>query len=240
MKHRVVWTFVALLAGCAGPAPKPAAPEPPSLAGLDPSTPLGCRYEKHMTHGQQERRSNLYFWREAQRTETRDEASKQGEIWQRDGKDKLFYTRLFYPERVALEYTPGDLATVGSTATWEQVAALVDPQALGKTLQVQGRTGFAGVEAERYTGTENGVATEIDWLPGLKLPARVQRKSPEGVFELTLAECADISKAKQQPITRQELDGLRHIDFTDLGDMESDPAVQRIEAQLGGHHHEGH
>lgn len=240
MKYWVIPALVALLAGCAGPAMKPET-APASLSGISPTAPLGCRFEKRVADGKTEQRSNLYFWRQAARTETRDDLSKQGEIWEQDSAGHLFYTRLFFPERVALEYSPGDLAATGTTVSWEQLEALVDPSAFGKTLKLEGTASFAGLAAERYAGTLGGVATEIDWLPTLKLPSRILKKPQETAMQWSMAECAEASRFSVQPISPQELAGFRQLDFSDLGDMESDPMVQRILELTGGHHHhEGH
>lgn len=240
MKYRVVSTLVALLAGCAGPAPKSAPPEPPSLAGFDATTAIACRYAKHSTDGKTDRHTTFYLWREAQRVETRDEFSQQGEIWTRDNAGRLFYTRLFYPDRIALDYRPGDLAATGSTVTWEQASTLIDPRGLGTA---QGKQRWAGVDSETYHSATPEATLDLEWLPQLKLPARILKQSPTGTVELRLQDCAALAKAQHPPLAAEELDNLRHIDFSDLGDMESDPAVQRIAELTGGHshhHHDGH
>lgn len=243
MNRWVVLPLVGLLAGCTGAAMKSTAVERPSLSGLDGSMALSCHYQKRITDDRAGRQGDFYFWREARRVETRDQLSGQGEIWERDPSGKLFYTHLFFPEHVALEYMPGDLATTGSTATWEQVAALTGPAILGQNPQPQGRASFAGIGEERYAGNLGETTVEIDWLPSLNLPSRILQKSPKTTVELVLAECTALSQGKVKPITAEELHNLRHIDFSDLGDMESDPVVQHISELMGGHHHdhpEGH
>lgn len=239
MKHLFASSLILLLTACAGSATKTHT-LPKGLAEITSISPLACRFEKQTTDEKNPQSSNWYFWREAQRTETRDELSNQGEIWERNNAGQFFYTRLFYNERIALEFVPGDLAAIGTAASWRQLTSLIDPSMLGKELSLVGKDNANGIAIEHYRGTLNSVATEVDWLPALQLPARIVKKLPEGSVTLILAECAKESKFAVKPIVKSELDNMRHLDYTDLGDMEDDPTVQHIEQLMGGHHHEGH
>lgn len=209
---------------------------PEGLAGLANSNQLACRYEKQVTDADIPQKTNWYFWREEQRTETRDELSNQGEIWEYKKPGEYFYTRLFYNESVALEFVQGDLATTGTAPSLQQLTSLVDPKMFGKELTLLSKDNSDGLTVEYYSGTINNVATEVDWLPALKLPARLVKKLPDGTVALTLSECNKGSKFVVKPITKAELDNFRRLDYTDLGDMEDDPMVQHIEKLLGGHH----
>lgn len=201
---------------------------------------LACRFEKQTADATNPKNSNWYFWRQAQRTETRDDRANQGEIWERNNTGHYFYTRLFFNERIALEFLPGDLAATNATPSWQQLTSLVDPSTLGKELSLLGKENLDGTAIEYYSGAINGVPTEVDWLPALQLPARLVKKLPEGSVTLTLAECSKDANSAVKPIGKAELDNFRHLDYTDLGDMESDPMVQHLEQLMGGHHHEGH
>jgi hypothetical protein len=94
-----------------------------------------------------------------------------------------------------------------------------------------------GMPVEYYKGTINNIVTEVDWLPSLQLPARIEKILPEGVLSLTLADCGNDSKFTVKPLKKSEFDNLRRIDYTDLGDMEDDPMVRHIERLMGGHQH---
>lgn len=118
----------------------------------------------------------------------------------------------------------------------QQLTSLVDPKMFGKELTLLSKDNSDGLTVEYYSGTINNVATEVDWLPALKLPARLVKKLPDGTVALTLSECNKGSKFVVKPITKAELDNFRRLDYTDLGDMEDDPMVQHIEKLLGGHH----
>lgn len=235
MKTLLTTSFILLLTACAGSATKSYS-LPEGLSGVSAVNSLACRYEK--TAGDKNRQpTNWYFWRQTQRTETRDELSNQGEIWERNGAGQLFYTRVFYNEKVALEFVPGDLAATGAEPSWQQLTSLVNPEKLGKELALQGKADKNGMPVEYYKGAVNNIMTEVDWLPDLQLPARILKMLPDGRLSLMLAECGNDSKFKVKPIMKSEFDSLRRIDFTDLGDMEDDPMVRHIERLMGGHHH---
>lgn len=150
-----------------------------------------------------------------------------------DPKARVYYTRLFYNEQVALEWANGDLMASGSTPSIKQISSIVDPDMLGKELALQGKTDTHGIAVESYRGTVNN---KVDWLPALQLPARLVKQLPEGTVTLTLSICNKELQLPIKPITKAELDGFRRFDYTDLGDMEDDPIVHHIENLLGGHH----
>lgn len=239
MKILFASSLVLFLTACAGSLTK-AYTLPEGLADLATTTSLACRFEKQTAGEKNPQKSNWYFWRQTQRTETRDERSNQGEIWERINTKQFFYTRLFYNERVALEFVPGDLAATGAAPSWQQLTSLVNPNTLGKELTLLGKDNLNGVAVEYYSGIINSIATEVDWLPALQLPARIVKKLPDGAVTLTLSDCGQDSKYSVKPITKPELDQLRHLDYTDLGDMEDDPMVRHLEQLMGGHDHDHH
>jgi hypothetical protein len=238
MKNLLHFFFVLCLSACAGSV-KGTYPIPSGLADLASANQLACRYEKQVVDASKPQKTSWYFWRQKERTETRDELSNQGEIWEKNNSEALFYTRLFYNEKVALEFVQGDLAATSVTPSLQQLTSLVDPKMLGKELTLLSKGNRDGTPIEYYQGTINNVVTEVDWLPFLQLPARLVKKLPDGTLSLTLAECGQGSKFDVQPITKAELDNFRRLDYTDLGDMEDDPMVQHIEHLIGGHH-KGH
>ncbi|MDD2724950.1 MAG: hypothetical protein PHH59_13130 [Methylovulum sp.] len=237
MKTTFAFSLFLILTACAGSATKSYI-LPEGLAGFAKETLLACRFEKQTGGENNTQKSNWYFWRQKQRTETHDERSQQGEIWERNEAGQLFYTRLFYNEHVALEFVPGDLAATGATPSWQQLTSLIDPKTLGKELVFVGKENLDGVLVEYYKGTVNNVETEVDWLPVLQLPARLIKKQPEGSVSLAISDCGNEAKFTVKPITKAQYDNLRHLDYTDLGDLENDPMVQHLEQVMGTQHHE--
>ncbi|MGZ8225202.1 MAG: hypothetical protein ACXWT3_01025 [Methylococcaceae bacterium] len=236
MKTLLTTSIILLLTACAGPANKMYA-LPEGLGEISATTSLACRFEKRIGAENNPQSSNWYFWRAPQRTETRDQLSGQGEIWERNNAGQFFYTRLFYNERVALEFTQGDLTATGAAPSWAQLTSLINPKTLGKELPLLGKENAGNITVEYYSGALKGVLTEVDWLPALQLPARIVKKTPEGNLTLTLSECGNSAKLALSPISKAELDTFRHLDYTDLGDMEDDPMVQHLEQLMGGHSH---
>lgn len=239
MKYLLASSLILFLAACASPTKKPHTLSA-ELTNLANPHSLACQFEKKLVTEKNSQSSKWYFWRQARRTETRDALTKQGEIWERNNAGQFFYTRLFYNERVAVEFMPGDLKATGASASWQQLSSIVDPNTLGKELALTGKENLDKMTVEYYRGTLNGIDTEVDWLPALQLPARIAKKQPDGIFQLSLSGCDELSKAAMQPISKVELDEFRHLDYADMGDMELDPVVQHIEQLMGGHHHDGH
>lgn len=207
------------------------------LLDATPTTSIGCRFEKKVNNDDHTQTGTWYFWRQKYRTETRDDFTRQGEIWTLNPKGQYFFTRLFFQQRLALDFSPGDLAATNRTPEWRQLSSLIDPQWLGKELTLIKQEHINGTLTEYYRGNVTGVDIEVDWLPQLQLPSRLVKNLPEGPLTLTLLDCAKAEKFPIEATSKPELDRLRHIDYTDLGDMEEDPAVQRIQQLMGHNHH---
>lgn len=228
-----------MVVGCSRPGSD--APNTAGLVGLSEQTALSCQYRRITALANGANSSEWYFVRQENRAESRDAASQQGEIWERDTQGRLFLTHLFFSEKAALEYSPGDLKASGRLPAWEAAWSIIDPALLGKELKlVKKATDGNGLVEEIYRGNLAGNETEIHWLPALKLPSTVKKQDDAGGKQsLTLVNCWPIEKATIQPTTESTLSSYRHIDFSDLGDMETDPLVQKIVALSGGHSHGG-
>jgi hypothetical protein len=234
MKYPLTLAIFLLLTACAG-TEKKLYSLPDGLDTVVAKAPLACQFTKQIAANKS---SNWYFWRSPLRTETHDGLSNQGEIWERNNAGQLFYTRLFYNEKIALEFLPGDLSAIDTTPSWEQLGSLVDPKSLGKQLTLVSKETDGKLAIEHYKGNINGVLTEVDWSPALQLPVHLNKALPDGNLTLTIAKCGNNAKLNISPISKTELDDFRHLDYTDLGDMEDDPMVKHIEQLMGGHHHE--
>lgn len=213
---------------------------PTGLANLKPSNALACRFSKTLESANHRQLSDWYFWRSASRTETRDMLTSQGEIWERNQNFQLFYTRLFYNERIAMEFVPGDLLAIGTNPSWQQINSLIDPAYLGKELALIDTKNLNGNAVEHYQGTLNWVNVDLYWLPSLQLPAQLSKTLPEGSVTLNLLDCGPASEFSVQPLTKTEFDSLQRLDYTDLGDREDDPMVQRLERLMATERTHGH
>jgi hypothetical protein len=213
--------------------------ELPAKIGLISSAAnLSCRFDKHFTGDSLNGKNSTawYFWRNANKIEMRDEQSNQGEIWEKHLNGKLSYTRLFFNEGIALDFTPGDLAALDLNPAWEELNFIIPEEELGKSLKLISNEQTSNTPVEHYQGNIKGMAAEVDWLPTLKLPLRVLKHQKADNFSLVLAQCEDSNFMALKPSSPKSANSLRHIDFTDLGDMEDDPAVKKLEQLIGTHH----
>lgn len=209
-----------------------------SISGLTAQTPISCEFEKQ-DPDDVSTASQGYIWsliRESDRVESKDELTQQGQIWERDSKGLITMTHLFHREKVALEYSSGELAATGKAADWEKIRSIINPAQLKNDFKVEKEEKNSGVRKVSYSSPVGS----IEWLPDLMLPSSI-RLSEKGEVgnKLMLKSCVPLSLAKVGPTPLSTLREYRHIDFSDIGDMETDPQVKRIESLLGGHSH-GH
>ena len=203
-----------------------------SLAGLNDQSAISCQYEKSSEQGGAS--TDWAFIRQPNRTESRDFLTQQGQIWEKDSKALISMTHLFHQEKVALEYSSGELAATGKLEGWRKNWSVINPDQLKQGFRLEKVEKLGGLEALSYTSPVGDVV----WLPSLQLPVLVRTFHEDGSAEfLTLKSCLPLEHAEIKPTTQAQLEQYRRIDFSDLGDMETDPQVRRVEAMLGGHDH---
>lgn len=207
-----------------------------SLTGLTTQSELSCRFDK--SHGESDSEVSRWdFMRLADRTESRDEKTGQGQLWERDPKGNITMTHLFHREKVALEYSAGELAATGQLENWAKHWSIINPQQLKDGFLLEKRERLGEVDALYYRGA-NG---QVIWLPDLQLPAMIRTDQDNGRTDvLSLRTCAPLARAEVRPTTEAEISRYRRIDFSDLGDMETDPLIRKIESLLGEHDHKSH
>jgi len=241
MKYLLAPFTALLLSACATPTLAPLE-LPARLSTFSPETPITCHYQKQVFVKGQPASSpaDWYFWRDVHHTETRDTASRQGDLWERDNRGQLTYTRIFLDEQVTLEYSNVDLLTSGMTPQWSQLRSLVNPEILGSALKRQPVATRSTLALEHYAGILDGLVTDIDWLPQLQLPARIGKKNDQGGFSLQLTTCHPLEQSPWKPGSLEARNRFRALEYTDLGDMESDPQVKRLLTRMGEQAHVHH
>ena len=204
-----------------------AAAEPPALA---------ARYAVRTdTPGTSAAPGEWLLWREADRVET--QAGGRGDFWQRGPKGTVLLTRLYHPEKRAVEYYPSDLAALGMRPDWGSLAHVIDPRHLGAALKPAGGRVVLGRAATVYRGALDGRQIEVWWLENEQLPARLEKTLPGGRFVMELREILPIAAA---PWRRADASAYRAIDYADLGDHENDPFVTALVHGAAAHDHAGH
>ena len=215
--------LASVLAACvlgAGLSTGPAASELPHRnAAPQASDAWVAEYRVH--DGQGDR--TLVLVRSGDRVEYRM-AGEPVRVWAKIA-DGLVHREVFVQEGQVVTYTPGDLRALGRDPNWLALNHVVDP-ALREQLQAQGAMharAAGGADAHRFRGTVRGVPVELIWLDEADMPAAYRSGQGKAAYTLELHALARDPAA--QAFTA--LDGMREIDYADIGDMELDPFARR-------------
>jgi hypothetical protein len=175
------------------------------------------------------------FWREAGRVATENLSAGSGELWQQDGQ-AIIHRKFFHDDKRAIEWQTDDLRMTGTLPAWPRLALLIDPQTLGAlTLK---RAGWQdNYPYRRYAGVIDGTRWDITIRTDLMLPVSIDRQH-DGGRELTMLK--SVYAADAAPWQPTDAGQYEVIDFSDLGDRERDPFVQKIQGQLPGVHAHSH
>lgn len=165
------------------------------------------------------------------------------EIWHRDAQGQVSFERVFHAEERAVDYSAGELATLGVTADWTALSSFVDPQLLAR-LRLVAQRGSGAQHRLVFAGTVNAAAYRIVWRPALQLPERVLRSEPGGRWtEIVLEAFAGAAPAAWPSAGSRSAAYLR-LDAADFGDMAYETVVRQseaLDARLGwrtAHHHD--
>jgi hypothetical protein len=165
-----------------------------------------------------------HFYRQPQRIAVHKGAID--EIWHRDAQGQISFERVFHDEARAVNYSAGELFTLGVHADWAALASFVDLSAL----RVVSRTGSADAQRMRLTGTIGGDRLQVEWLTALQLPARLTRTDRAGkVTDIRLVQHAAAAPADWPLPDQRSADYLR-LDAADFGDMGYETVVRLSEA----------
>lgn len=160
------------------------------------------------------------------------------EVWSRDTQGQITLERVFHDARKVVEYTPGELRTLGRYPAWDSLGRVFDPAEL-HALQRQGTTTIDGQRAQRYVGTLHGEQVELAWLPEEGWPLRLIRRAGKARVVYQLDGLAKGELPAGWPPLRPDT-GYARYDAADYGDMEKDPFMMSAQALDGGHHGHAH
>ncbi|HHM05062.1 MAG TPA: hypothetical protein ENJ19_04885 [Gammaproteobacteria bacterium] len=178
-------------------------------------------------------RHRWHLLRSVRQVEVWNEGEAQRQRWQRRANGVIDYSHLFLQPRKSVDYTAGDLRSLGRYPDWMQLRGVIDSAVL-RQLTPSGNVEVLGRQAERYLGQVNGVDMEIWWLSDLELPALVRRVHGDREVSIHLLDLQTGGAASQSFVDTGSYD---HLDYADLGDMEADPFVQKLQLAEGGHRH---
>lgn len=157
--------------------------------------------------------------------------SNTSELWTKTSNDLWFYSKVFHADRQVIEYSPVDLNLLGIHQQWQQFA--INPDILKFATSTKPAADFRGWQSVIYTGEQEGTTYEVLWLPQLSIAARVIAKHGK---QKTVTEIRELFVNQQTPFTFSDITHYRTIEYTDLGDMERDPFVMKIQHELLDHH----
>lgn len=213
------------------------------IAGHGQLEPVGAGQRAQGPQAEQGASSKTRRWvlfREPSRVEMRWLDTALAEIWTRADNGSLGHTKAFLNEGAAITYTQGDLASLQIRANWYQLSRLIDAPVDELGLKAEGLMASDWGDAIHYTGQHGGHQVELYWLDEYQLPALIETTKGlrRSVVRLDALHPIDAS-----PWKRSGVRTLREIEFSDLGDRETDPLVIRLEHRYpnlhahGGHEH---
>ena len=161
--------------------------------------------------------------------------SNTSEIWNETSNNLWFYKKVFHDDQQIIEYSPIDLNMLGVQPQWLSLALAINPTVLSAMGAGKSVKPIYGWKAEKYKGQVRGATYEIIWLPELAIAARV-KCTEAGITTITEMQKPFLMPESPWQIT--DINNYRLLDYSDLGDMERDPFVMKIQGNiLGGHDH---
>lgn len=183
--------------------------------------------------------SDWYMWRSENRVEVRAESGEVGEIWRRDNKGRVNFVYVEPANKRGIEYNASDLRIIGHKRPWDRLASIVPPAELEK-LNPAGETEILGHTAQRYSGKLDQRTLEVIWIPDLQVAARVSVAYPDR--QVTTELKGFLGKEDVASTSDDALAGYQLVDFSDLGDMETNESMAWLKqaAAAPGHEHHDH
>lgn len=159
-------------------------------------------------------------------------ANNTSELWKKTTNNLWFYHKIFHTDRQVIEYSPVDMNLLGMHQQWQYFA--INPAILPALTHSNAAENFHGFLAILYSGEQSGINYEVLWLPQLSLAARITATQGK---QKTITAIRALYVNQQAPFTFSDITQYRTIEYTDLGDMERDPFVMKIQHELLEHGH---
>ena len=235
-RRRLVLSLIAAAGCCAVPGvsahvdtPLPVAEQggPKNAPNTASLAPVAARYQVTISRrdpSSKKLRSaseSWYFQRSPQRiTLIRGDIE---EHWMRDERGTVRFERVFHADQRVVDYTAGELATLGIEVSWDALATFIDARELA-LLKPAG----ALRAMQRFSGKSAGRSVDVEWSAQAGLPARLTRVAPTGRVQFELLE-SHASAPASWPVAGLRSADYLHVDSADFGDMEDDAFVRKAE-----------
>jgi hypothetical protein len=186
-------------------------------------------------HGDAKKPVKWFFWRTDKTVEVSNAEQSFGEKWTLSNQDTVFYQALYHDKKFLLDFQPADLKILGKKTNWELRSSLFS-QKLLKQLEQKHSGKFKQYVMVHYQGKIAGTEYQIDWLPELNLPARVEKVS---LGKKVVTELKEIYLLAQTPYKQLANEKYDDMEYADIGDNESHPVVAQLQKNTGvGYFHQ--
>jgi len=172
-------------------------------------------------------RHTWYFYRDAQRV-----ALLKGsvdELWFRDAQQRISFERVFHDDQRVVDYSTGELATLGVSVDWTALSTFVDSAELTQ-LKIVSQHGLGPHARVRLRGQVGRERLTVDWLPALQLPQALTREVRGGPTVRMELQASSPTPPASWPQPHQKSASYLHLDAADFGDMGYEPVVRKSEA----------
>ena len=202
-------------------------PNSPSASGQPADAPpLAARFRVTWTARGQP--AQVQQW-QLQRSATEISWIKGGgreDIWRLDPSG-IRLERVLRRDRHLIDYSAGELRTLGVQIDWQALGSLFDPADLARLRCLHCAKAGAW---PHYRGDLDGEQVDLRWDPVARLPVQLLRRSKAGQvlyqrLALSAAAPADWPRAGADSADFQRLDAA------DFGDMEYNPVVRQEQAR---------
>jgi hypothetical protein len=193
-----------------------------TLQWQDPAPPLSVHFKVHITAPHAQKTTlpiDWYFSRNA--TEVALLKGPIDEIWRRDAQGNISFARVFHDDQKVVDYSAGELRTLGVEANWAALSAFIDPSELA-AMKVVSKTGTAWQQKIKLTSKTRGSQVSVEWQPALQLPTQIVRHSTaHGQVKITL----QTHTPRSEPNKRSA--HYLHLDAADFGDQGDERVVKQ-------------
>ncbi len=153
------------------------------------------------------------------------------EIWLKDSHNKIGLFAVLRPEKTAIEYSSGDLASLSHAISWESVRTILPPelyQGIKDDSTKTGETSYLSRKATTHKVNQDDREILITWLVEEQMPAEIvieNAKTQQRIeTKLLKLDSAEVHGINQWLSERQ----IETFDYADVGDNESNQTLKKL------------
>ena len=198
---------------------------PASTAQHAESPDLAARYRVTWTAGGRSAQVQQWQLRRSAAEISWIKAAGREEIWRRD-RSGIRLERVLRRDRHVIDYSAGELRTLGVQADWGALGSLFAEADLARLRRLPDPQRGAW---PHYRGQVGGEQVDLRWDPVARLPVQLLRRSKSGqVLYQRLALRG--APAADWPQAGNGTEDFQRLDAADFGDMDYNPVVRQQEA----------